>query len=129
LNLEIYQEASPGFIKNLIKSKPELLEATCLFWLDAHDSHRNSGPIQEEIKTITDNFKSYYIFVDDVDTENSPNLEQFDVSYVIQDLDLDKINVLEPTYKDKTGYSLTGWLFITNQKVSQTLKNMKLLKK
>jgi hypothetical protein len=84
--------------------------------IDAHGCERNTGPVLEEIKLIKDNFKEYAIFVDDVNIPSINNYDQYDLEYFSKINDKN-VKYFIPDYNIKTGYSLTGWLLITNMDI------------
>jgi hypothetical protein len=113
-NLTLQHTDSINFLKSIIENRDDILDKKVLFWLDAHGAGQNEGPVLEEIKIITENFKNYYIFIDDVATPNSPQTKQFELGYLSQ-ICCNFENCYIPNYNEQTGYSLTGWLLISSE--------------
>ncbi len=113
-NLNLFHNNSLDFLKDLIKNNPNFKNQKTIFWLDAHGDQRNSGPILQEIEFIKTQFTDYIIFVDDVNTPNSKTNEQFDLEYLSKIYDAYDTYYI-PTYTEKTGYSLTGWIMISSE--------------
>jgi hypothetical protein len=111
-NLKIYNMDSLTFLRQISKIDT-VTKQKCVFWLDAHGDVRNTGPIKDEIEFIKNNFSDYIIFVDDMNTPNSPSSEQFDLDWLSSIYDAHSFYYI-PTYENITGYSLTGWLLISN---------------
>jgi hypothetical protein len=124
-NLKTSNIDSISFLKNILKENIDIVNNKTLFWLDAHGHERNSGPVLEEIKIIKDNFKEYAIFVDDVNIPNIDNYDQYDLEYFSKINDKN-VKYFIPDYNIKTGYSLTGWLLITNMNIENITNAKKL---
>jgi len=63
---------SPEFFNELWHTEVNLFNLTTVFWLDAHGDwldpdgkEQFSWPLPKEVELITQNFKRYYIFIDD----------------------------------------------------------------
>jgi len=117
-NANIYQKLSPDFLHDITNNNKEILKKDTTFWLDAHD-FGYKWPLKDEIKFITDNFKSGYIFIDDF---KNPKLDCFSYSeYENQVCSFDyiknsinpniKYSLYYPNYTEKTSkhHPLTGW--------------------
>lgn len=117
-NVKLFNMLSQDFIAMIKKDRPELFGKKPLFWLDAHGYGFN-WPLKDELRFITENFRSGYILIDDFKV---PGMDCFKYD-VYQDqicsLDfvkdaLDKrysYKVYYPDYTEKTSphHPLTGW--------------------
>lgn len=117
-NAKIFKQKSPKMLYDITKKDKNILQKDTVFWLDAHGNGYR-WPLREEIKFITNNFKSGYIFIDDFKV---PGLDYFNYDkYEEQICSFDYIkdsiksnleyNLYYPSYSDKTSnYNpLVGW--------------------
>ena len=124
-NVKIHNESSQEFM-NILNNEKDLFDKKVLFWLDAH-GYGFEWPLKEEIKFITDNFKSAYILIDDFKVpgldcfkydEYEDQICSFDF---IKDSINDKVafSLYYPSYTERTSevHPLTGWgLFVIGNK-------------
>ena len=120
---EIVKITSPQIFDYIKEKYPESLDKKNVFWLDAHGDYNGTvfWPLREEIEFIKNNYKDYYILIDDF---KNPYNDKFKYDMVdnipcgieyISDLVSD-LNVYYPTYNELTTESwhdLIGWVLIT----------------
>lgn len=117
-NVRLFNMLSQNFIAMIRKDMHGLFGKKALFWLDAH-GYGFKWPLKEELRFITENFRSGYILIDDFKV---PGLAcfAFDI-YQEQVCSLDFVKdaldkkysykVYYPDYTEKTSphHPLTGW--------------------
>jgi len=120
-NILFKQEPSPNFIYNIVNKNKDLLEETCLFWLDAHFGG-GEEILFEEINYILKNFKSYYIFCDDIDIKNNAFSNNGYSIDRISNMSNENTKIFVPDYNDTTSefHGLTGWCLLTNLNLENT---------
>jgi hypothetical protein len=120
---EIVKITSPQIFDYIKEKYPESLDKKTVFWLDAHGDYNGTvfWPLREEVEFIKNNYKDYYILIDDF---KNPYNDKFNYDMVgnipcgieyISDLVSD-LNVYYPTYNELTTESwhdLIGWVLIT----------------
>lgn len=128
-NIKVFHDNSLNMLKNI---KIELnLEESTLFHLDGH-SHNDSNII-EELKFIFDNFKNYYIIIDDFKNEYHNefsyigHLKNYTYNSIKKNIPLGN-NIYFPDYTEKTStyHPLVGWILITNNNIDNH-ENLKLV--
>ena len=122
-NAEIVKITSPQIFEYIKEKYPDSSDKKTIFWLDAHGDYNGTvfWPLREEIEFIKNNYKNYYILIDDF---KNPYNDKFKYDMVgnipcgieyISDLVSD-LNVYYPTYSELTTESwhdLIGWVLIT----------------
>lgn len=119
-NINIYLEKSTIMLNKLTKEiNPN---KTILFWLDAHTNWETY--FKDELEIILNNFKNYYILIDDFKNEYH---QEFSYNRTPYEYSIDKIisiipnnvSIFFPNYNEKTStyHPLVGWVLITNQSI------------
>jgi len=120
---EIVKITSPQIFEYVKEKYPDSLDKKTIFWLDAHGDYNGTvfWPLREEIEFIKNNYKDYYILIDDFKNPYNDNFKYDMVGNIpcgieyINDLVSD-LNVYYPTYNELTTESwhdLIGWVLIT----------------
>lgn len=117
-NVNLYNQASGEFIKEILTNNTEVDRGPTLFWLDAH-GYGFDWPLRQEIDLITRNWKQALILIDDFYV---PGLECFGYDkYEEQICSFDWIkesinpklqyHLYYPQYTDRTSkhHPLRGW--------------------
>jgi hypothetical protein len=120
---EIVKITSPQIFEYVKEKYPDSLDKKTIFWLDAHGDYNGTvfWPLREEVEFIKNNYKDYYILIDDFKNPYNDNFKYDMVGNIpcgieyISDLVSD-LNVYYPTYNELTTESwhdLIGWVLIT----------------
>jgi len=120
---EIVKITSPQIFDYVKDKYPDSLDKKTIFWLDAHGDYNGTvfWPLREEVEFIKNNYKDYYILIDDFKNPYNDNFKYDMVGNIpcgieyISDLVSD-LNVYYPTYNELTTESwhdLIGWVLIT----------------
>jgi hypothetical protein len=120
-NARVVHAESPRFLYDLLGAEPELAERPALFWLDAH-GHGYDWPLAEEIRLISDSWRSAVLLVDDARVPDRPEFQfcEYDgqvcgVEYVADALAPGRRAVMGwPTYTEHTSphHPLAGHLVV-----------------
>jgi hypothetical protein len=127
-NVEIVKLTSPEILSYVREKYPDCLDKKTVFWLDAHGEYNGKmvWPLREEILFIKENFKDYYILIDDFKNPYNFNFKYDTVGGIacgmeyIQDLVSD-LNVYYPIYNELTTESwhdLIGWVLLTKSELN-----------
>jgi hypothetical protein len=120
---EIVKITSPQIFDYIKDKYPDSLDKKTIFWLDAHGDYNGTvfWPLREEVEFIKNNYKDYYILIDDFKNPYNDNFKYDMVGNIpcgieyIHDLVGDD-NVYYPTYNEHTSeawHDLIGWVLIT----------------
>ena len=121
---DIVKITSPQIFDYIKEKYPDAHGKKSIFWLDAHGDYNGTifWPLREELEFIKNNYKDYYILIDDFKNPYNSNFKYDMVGDIpcgleyIKDLVHD-LNVYYPTYNEITTESwhdLIGWVLITN---------------
>lgn len=127
---DILKVTSPEIFEIIKQKYSDSFEKQTLFWLDAHGEYNGKTfwPLREEITFIKNNFKNYYILIDDF---KNPYNEKFSYDVVggiscgldyIKDL-LENDKIYFPNYSElqnDSWHSLTGWVLITKNEFTNS---------
>ena len=117
-NIYFSNTGSPEFLKEvvaLMKLKDSnSLDEVCFFWLDAHT--RGGETIYlSEIDYIINNFKKYYIFIDDVDINvNGWNHNGYGLSEIKNVMKDNKLYIPDYNELENPFHGKTGWALVSN---------------
>ncbi len=120
-NATVTHAESPRFLYDLLGAEPAVAERPALFWLDAH-GHGYDWPLAEEIRLISDSWRSAVLLVDDARVPDRPEFRfcEYDgqvcgVEYVADALAPGRRAVMAwPTYTEHTSphHPLAGHLAV-----------------
>lgn len=125
-NVHLFNETSQVFNKRLHNSFSDSYGQPALFWLDAH-GYGFEWPLIEEMVFILENYKTFYILIDDFEV---PGIKEFgfDVyqnqicshDYLKKHLPKREFYLYYPTYKEKTSkhHPLQGWGLYSSEKIN-----------
>lgn len=125
---DIIKITSPEIFDYVKDNYPESFNEKTIFWLDAHGEYNGKifWPLREEINFIKENYKDYYILIDDFKNPYNNNFGFDMVGGVecglnyIKDIVTDD-NIYFPNYNEITSeawHSLIGWVLITKDDIS-----------
>lgn len=116
-NVKLYNITSQEMIEKIKGEHTDFFGKKTFFWLDAH-SYGFDWPLKEEVKFVSENFKSAYLMIDDFKVPNNHlfNYDRYKDQLCAHEFIVDQIGqrpcqLYYPNYSEKTSsfHPLQGW--------------------